>query len=362
MPEGPTPKVCLAVPMPPPYGGIANWSRMVITELQRQGVPFEVVNTAPRRRSVDGRSAYDRFIMSGIDMIRIAAQVARAARNECRVLHITTSGQFAIVRDLLLLWLARRLRISSVYHVRFGRIPEIREQATWEWRWFRRAASLATMTVAIDQATFHVLREELGAEMVTRIPNPVDLGTLPQVVLNPEKSVVYLGWVIRSKGMEDLLIAWNDFFIEHGDWELKLIGPIPDSYRAHLAGTFCLDGVKFFGEMDHEAAMQEVAQSSIFVLPSHTEGFPNVLLEAMAMGRASVATSVGAIPEMLDGGAGHIVSPCNPRELLGALRALCDNSPLRLNLGERARAKVVSDYALDYVLKQYLRTWEEVAR
>lgn len=360
MPEGTTPKVCLAVPMPPPYGGIANWSRMITTELQRQGVPFEVVNTAPRRRSVDGRSAYERFAVSGMDIIRIAAEVSRAARSGCRVLHVTTSGQFAIVRDLVLLWLARRLQFSSIYHVRFGRIPEIRERGTREWRWFRRAASLATNTVAIDQATFEVLREEFGPATVTYIPNPVDVGALPPASLPPEKSVVYLGWVIPSKGIGELLAAWTDFFGEHEDWSLKLIGPVQESYKTQLAESFSLGGVEFCGEMDHDAAMRQLAQAGIFVLPSHTEGFPNVLLEAMALGRACVATAVGAIPEMLLDGGGYVVNPHSSHELLGALLEVSGSQSLQSEMGQRARARVLSHYSLHSVVAQYLREWERV--
>lgn len=361
MPEPAMPKVCLAVPMPPPYGGIANWSRMVTMELRRQGVHFEVVNTAPRRRSVDGRSAYERFVVSGVDIIRIAAEVRRAVRGGCGVLHLTTSGQFAVVRDLVLLRLARRMRIPSVYHVRFGRVPEIRERDTREWRWLRRAISLATVTIAIDQSTFESLRDETGSDAVVCIPNPVDLGALPPASLGSEKSVVYLGWVIPSKGIGELLTAWTDFFSEHEEWKLKLIGPVPESYGTLLADSFSLSGVEFCGELDHDAAMRELAHAGIFVLPSHTEGFPNVLLEAMALGRACIGTAVGAIPEMLADGGGYVVDPGSSRELLGALLEVSASQSLRSEMDQRARAKVLSHYSLDAVLAQYLRQWVEVA-
>ena len=49
----------------------------------------------------------------------------------------------------------------------------------------------------------------------------------------------------------------------------------------------------------HDDAMRMLANAEIFVLPSHTEGFPNAVLEAMALAKAIIASRVGAIPEML---------------------------------------------------------------
>lgn len=360
MADAVTPKVCLAIPMPPPYGGIANWSRMVTSELRQRGVPFEVVDIAPRRRSVDGRSAYERFVVSGVDLIRIAVSVLGSIRNGCRCLHLTTSGQFAVVRDLVLLRLAKLMAVPTVYHVRFGRVPEIREQDTREWRWFRRAVSIATVTIAIDQTTFNALVQEFGPERVVCIPNPVDVAALPLPVPTPGKFVVYLGWVIPSKGVNELLTAWTDFFREHAEWRLRLIGPISDYYRSQLLDAHTVDGVEFFGEVDHNSAMTELAQSSIFVLPSHTEGFPNVLLEAMALGRASIATAVGAIPEMLSGGCGRVVRPSRSDELLAALLELASSESLRAEMGERSCEKVLAEYSMDAVMPQYMDLWKRI--
>lgn len=359
--ETTAPKVCFVVPMPPPYGGIANWSRLTTSELERRGLPFEVVNTAPRRRSVDGRSAYERFIVSGVDIFRVAAAMRRAIRGGCGVVHLTTSGEYAIVRDIALLWLAKLMRTPTVYHVRFGRVPQMREQGTREWRWFRRAASLANITLAIDQSTFRSLVEEFDAGRVACIPNPVDPRSLPPVAPDSERTVVYLGWVIPSKGIGELLTAWGEFFEAHSEWTLKLIGPASDSYRSHLLETLNVDGVEFCGEFDHDVAMSDLARCGIFILPSHTEGFPNVLLEAMALGRASIATSVGAIPEMLSGGCGRIVSPHNSAELLEALLEVSESEALRSGMGHQSRQKVRDEYCLDAVLAQYGQLWARVA-
>ena len=67
-----------------------------------------------------------------------------------------------------------------------------------------------------------------------------------------------------------------------------------------------------------------LSASDVFVLPSYTEGFPNVIIEAMAMGKPIIATSVGAIPEMLDEGCGVVVPPKDADSLQKALQKVCN--------------------------------------
>ena len=79
------------------------------------------------------------------------------------------------------------------------------------------------------------------------------------------------------------------------------------------------------------------ATSDVIVIPSRSEGLPNVLLEAMASGKPVVATRVGGIPEVLsDGVNGRLVPPDDPVRLGDAMAALLADRQLRHALGERA--------------------------
>ena len=108
--------------------------------------------------------------------------------------------------------------------------------------------------------------------------------------------------------------------------------------------------------------MRLMAAADVFVLPSHTEGFPNVVVEAMAFGKPIVATSVGAIPEMLAGNCGLVVPPHDAVALGDALRDLCGNSSLRTELGVRAQAKARSEYSMERVMEQLMAVWRNAAR
>ena len=64
--------VCLVAPVPPPYGGIANWYNLVThyVENNRINIKFLTVNIAPTKRTTEGRSLFERVVVSGIEMLR----------------------------------------------------------------------------------------------------------------------------------------------------------------------------------------------------------------------------------------------------------------------------------------------------
>lgn len=79
------------------------------------------------------------------------------------------------------------------------------------------------------------------------------------------------------------------------------------------------DDVTFAGRLAHDQIVRWFGAADVFCLPSHAEGVPNVVLEAMACGTPVVATRVGGIPEVLPAYAGVMVPPKNVDALDEAL-------------------------------------------
>ncbi len=112
----------------------------------------------------------------------------------------------------------------------------------------------------------------------------------------------------------------------------------------------------------NERAMELLAASEGLVLPSYTEGFPNVVVEAMAMGKPVIATDVGAIPDMLAGGCGVVVLPRDTDALRAALETVMGDPVLRRTMGERGRSKAISAYSVEAVFNRLLGIWRESVR
>jgi glycosyltransferase involved in cell wall biosynthesis len=94
----------------------------------------------------------------------------------------------------------------------------------------------------------------------------------------------------------------------------------------------------------------------VAVLPSHSEGMSNALLEYMAAGRAVVATAVGATPELVhDGETGLLVPPGNETALADATGRLIADAGLSQRLGAAARRQVEIDYSRDAMRRRFER-------
>lgn len=357
-------KVCLVAPMPPPYGGIANWVVLLSEYLQKQGrIELIHVNIAPKKRGLDGRTLWDRVVGQGIAMFAQKRELKRAIKEKnVEVIHMTTSGQLATIRDIQMLKLAKRNKIPTVYHIRFGRVAEIARKNTLEWKLIKRAMRLASKVMAIDNGTYDAIRAYLPKVDVCCVPNPFDLNKMQKVVMPSvsEKSIVYVGWIVKTKGVEELLSAWNDIRSEYPEWTLKLVGPYAQEYYDELDNRFTFDQVLFTGEQPHDMAMEILSKSSVFILPSYTEGFPNSVLEAMALQKPIIATDVGAIPDMLDG-CGVVIESRNAAAVADALDRLLSDEQLRTKLGIKGKEKLLKNYTIEKVVEEYERVWEEAS-
>lgn len=355
-------RVCLVSGFPPPFGGMPRWTKLIHCWASNEPrISIVQVDISTRWRASYDLVVWKRVIGGGLQLLRDYGRFLASVRG-ADVVHLVTSGQLAVVRDLAICITAKLLKLPVVYHIHFGRVPEIARSNTLEWRMLSRSMQLAAAIFPLDDATARTLRTHLPHKRVEIVPNPIDPATLPAP--SPQrpakKSLLFLGWFLPSKGVEDLLSAWH--YLEQDNWELVFAGPGNQVYQSQLMDRFTTHGVRFAGEIPHEAALQLIADCDLFVLPSHTEAFPFVVLEAMALGKAIVATDVGAIPEMLAGECGLLVKPKDVQGLARALKTLIDNEDLRADMGSRARERVVANYTVDEVFSRLLSLWHQVAK
>lgn len=175
--------------------------------------------------------------------------------------------------------------------------------------------------------------------------------------LPPDAPLVgFLGRLVRDKGIIELADAWERVLDVRPGAHLILGGVfedrdrIPANVRArlesnpsvHLVG-FVRDTPRFFSAVD------------VVVLPTHREGFPNVLLEAAAMQRPVVATNVmGAVDAVVDGVTGRLTPLGDVRALAAAIVGYLDDASLRLRHGRAGRARVQEEFRRE-------RVWEALA-
>lgn len=356
-------KICLVSPFPPPYGGIANWSNMIKSHYDKSGeYELKIIDIAPKTRSTEGRGIFSRVFVSGFQMLKINKQLKKTLKSGgISLIHMTTSAQLAILRDILLLKTAKKYKVPVVYHLHFGRVPEISKANTKEWRLLKKAAAAADTVIAIDNASLSALKEYCPEANAVFVPNPIDLSELP-APKEGEKTVAYLGWVIPTKGIDELITAWNTVGKNHSDYKLVIIGPYKGEYLDELKKKISVDNIEFLGEKPHGEAMQLINKAQIFTLPSYTEGFPCVITEAMALKKAIAATDVGAIPEMLSGGCGVTFPPRDADALKNALEELISDPEKRKTVSENAYKRLKENYTAEKVTAMLETVWRDVKK
>lgn len=358
--------ICLVVPLPPPRGGITNWADMVCSHIRnRSDVKLSVVDTSPRWRDVADVSLVKRSLGGLIQMVRDLLRLWKLVRvhQPPAVVHLTTSAQLSLVRDYAVSVLCRLYGTHLVYHLHFGRTPEMAARNTIEWRLLRKIVSRTASVIAIDEATTSVLAQAIPACSVSCIANGFDPARIPPPAATAAtRTVLYLGHIIPSKGIEDLLQAW--MFLRTGQsdaWTLVLAGGGQGTYRETLKIRFPDPSLLLLPEQSHDDALRLIQFAAICVLPSHTEGFPLVVLEAMALARPVIATTVGAIPQMLSDGCGILIPPRDVPALAGALHSLMTDPAKRAALAQKALRRAQAEYSINAVYQRYLAVWRRAA-
>jgi glycosyltransferase involved in cell wall biosynthesis len=180
--------------------------------------------------------------------------------------------------------------------------------------------------------------------------------------LSDELVIVTVGRMSLEKGHADLLSAivlLKDMpglprhrFVLVGD------GPEEENLRRQAASLGIEDRTVMTGFQKN--VVPYYAMATIFVLPSHSEGSPNVILEAMAAGLPIASTSVGGVPEILeDGVTGLLVPARNPQALAEALRRLLQSEELRAQLASAARHQAETAHTLQAYKRELTKFYVE---
>ncbi|WP_339693409.1 glycosyltransferase family 4 protein [uncultured Parasphingorhabdus sp.] len=182
----------------------------------------------------------------------------------------------------------------------------------------------------------------------------VDLSSLPPAKtthLHSDKSdsvkLLCVGRLSPEKGYFGLLDTLARLAAEGLDFSLTIVGdgPSADEIHAKVAALALSDRVRFTGALPEAETLTEISHCDIFLLPSLMEGLPVVLIEALAMQKAAIASRVAGIPELIeDGRSGLLFTPSDWADLERQLRHLFSDESLCETLGEQGNAIVKSEF------------------
>jgi glycosyltransferase involved in cell wall biosynthesis len=165
-------------------------------------------------------------------------------------------------------------------------------------------------------------------------------------------NVVFVGRINHRKGLDIFLRALHQATeaVPHLKGWVVGTGDV-ETYRQLADDLGVRERVEFLGEKENP--FPEMKQADLFVLPSRSEGFPNVLLEAMALGRPVLAADCETGPrEILDGTNGRLFPVEDAGALARHIEDLARDEDARRELGTRARETVREDFRLETQLSK----------
>ena len=354
-------------------GGIASWTEHILSyysSIDDAEVEMQWRNLPPARVQTLGNTPIVTRMIRGVKR-NISFQ--RFLSNELLkgswdVVHFTSSASIALFGDLQTIRNIHKHHSMAVVHFRFGRIPEIYKTKGWEYRIIHRVITEADCAIVIDQRSYNTL-VSYGYSNIKLLPNPVAPTILEFVkkntLIRKDRELLFAGHLYREKGIYELVSACKSIPNIH----LTMMGKGTPDVISDLklkAGGDCDNWLTILGGRPMNEVYSAMLSCSVFVLPSYSEGFPNVILESMACGCPIITTDVGAIPEMLDVNSGSVygicIKPKQIEELKNAIVKMLDDKEYAALCGHNAQHRVNSIYSMPMVWAQMKSIWRDVTR
>ena len=309
---------------------------------------------------------WKRIWTAWIDYRKILADFNQKIKQGYDVMHLTSSASLSLLKDIYMLRKAKKQGLKTILHFRFGRIPELINKNNWEWKLIKRTVTVSDKVIVIDQSSYDSLIAQ-GFDNIVILPNPVapSVDKIVEENKNIERikdEILFAGHVIKTKGVFELLEACSTLDNIH----LKLVGHITSDMRLQIEQLYGKSPVwlSICGEEPYEDVIKEMMKCDVFVLPTYTEGFPNVILEAMAAGCAIISTPVGAIPQMLEndekGRYGVLVEPQKVEDLARTIKMVLGDDSLKMEIRHNVQRRVMERYNISSVWKKMTALWENV--
>ena len=290
------------------------------------------------------------------------------------IVHAHASSGASFVRKSLVLLLARASGCKTIFHLHGGTFRQYAQErsGTLMRRWIRHTLERSSLVIALSDSWAAFLHGFAPRARVAVVPNAVPLPATAHSLADQADQggeaerpgrILFLGRLEPAKGTAELLDAAAALAPRFSQLRLVMGGNGDmEGFRRAAGARGLADRIELPGWLDAAARDAELARASVFCLPSHAEGLPMAVLEAMAAGKPVVASAVGGIPELIsDGVNGLLVPPHDAGALAAALARLLGDAPLRRRLGAQARATVEAQYSTQAVCGRLAAIYNDLA-
>lgn len=335
-------------------GGISAVAGRLLSYLRDAGFRVRFIGSrveGPRLRSA---------MYTVLSYFRFAAAVLRLRPS---LIHVHVSENLSFIRKHVYVYLAMLLRRRVVLHVHPDRFVEYCARAKpWLRFLLKRVFRYVEAVIVLSERTRGRLVKLFPETPIFVLSNPVDTAAFRCGSRPTGREVLYMGWFIPEKGVYDLLEVIPEAarrapgarFVFCGVHQLERL-------RAACSAPELKSLVDIKGWVEGEEKVELLSRAAMLVLPSYTEGFPNVVLEAMASCLPVVTTPVGANPEILKQGInGFFHEPGDRDGLREHIVRLLLDPDLGREMGRRNRTLAESRFDILVIGKKLTEIYDQV--
>lgn len=309
-------------------GGIGSVLQLYSSYLEN----IDVLYTYPENKSV---SRYLFFLKSLIDLF-----YKLSTNRNIGIIHIHTASRGSFYRKTFVLLIAKLFGKKVILHIHGGGFKRFVEGSLGHGSWIVSIMHLADLNICLSIEWLEYFKKKWGVKNIVVLPNPIVMPSYNfEKKPNKQIALLYLGAVVQSKGIFDLVEFLSNY-------QNCLDGKI----LLHIGGEGDLDRLRQFvdkhkmanqivihGWVKAEQKVKLFQNSDLFILPSYTEGLPMSILEAMSYGKPIVATNVGGIPSLVKTEVnGWLFDPSDFKQLNVIFNELFDQPQLLLDYGKRS--------------------------
>lgn len=370
----------------PTHNGARIRLLFITDEMEVGGTQRQIVHIAKGldRRLFDPTVAYfcnrsflvDELADAGIQVVEIPKRLRLDPLFVTRLVRFLRVGQFDLVHCFSFtgeLWgaVARRLLPGALRPVL---VTSIRSTYDWysplQWRMKRWTSTEASTVIANSRAGAEDARAKMGLlpgviEVIyngVRDASAAALAT-PPVPPHGAATALFVGRLVEHKNVPVLLRAMRRLIDAGVPIRLQIVGdgPLRSAVAEHIVSAGLGDAIELLGERSDTSML--MAAADFIVMPSLREGLSNVILEAMAAGRAVIASAVGGNVELVESmRTGMLFKSDDDVALATAMRRLAEDRPLRESLGAHGRQLALERFTVSAMVREtqaaYLRCLE----
>jgi glycosyltransferase involved in cell wall biosynthesis len=332
----------------PVTGGISSYTRELAAAYARRGT--ECLGLA----AVGGDNpAFS--VIRGNKLLFCVRALRRLTRWSPDLIHGHSEHWYVILPAVIGKILCRRARLLFTLHTPARLVEQSVVDAITKFL-FRFSDGI--VFVSRDMKDRFGLSASVNQEVILAAPEPRAMEHAPLERLSKRPIIVFVGplvWEQKVAGLLLLLDAFADVSSAFQDWRLTVLGdgPLRPAVERRVRELGLEEKVALKGFVD--SVFDEVASAEVYAQISLQEGLPLAVLNAMAIGTAVLATSIGGMPEVIrHAQTGYLVEP-SAESIAAGLRRLMANPNLRGTLARAAREYVSSELSWDQVAAEHLR-------